>query len=272
MHSFFRLSAILLAGAIAIAVPMPAKAQVAVGITVDIGPPAIPVYTQPPCPEPNYLWTPGYWGWGAGGYYWVPGTWVRPARVGYYWTPGYWGFNSGYYAWHQGYWGPRVGFYGGINYGFGYFGLGYVGGAWAGSTFRYNTAVTAVNRTIIRNVYVDRTVIHNRYYGPPRVSYFGGPHGVQRAPTRDELVAARAPHIAPHSEQVAHERMAAQDRAALSTVNRGTPPRPAVQRAFTPQRSAGFTPLRASDRGPAVQRHVIAPHSAPMHAAPPARH
>ena len=24
-------------------------------------PPPLPEYQQPPCPEPNYLWTPGYW-------------------------------------------------------------------------------------------------------------------------------------------------------------------------------------------------------------------
>ena len=57
---------------------------------------------------------------GGGGYYWVPGTWVQPPRVGVLWTPGYWGFVGGVYAFHAGYWGPHVGFYGGVNYGFGY--------------------------------------------------------------------------------------------------------------------------------------------------------
>src|SRR5258708_39419875 len=27
-------------------------------------PPPLPDYEQPPCPEPAYLWTPGYWGYG----------------------------------------------------------------------------------------------------------------------------------------------------------------------------------------------------------------
>jgi hypothetical protein len=36
-------------------------------------PPPLPDYDQPPAPDPNYLWTPGYWAWGPGGYYWVPG-------------------------------------------------------------------------------------------------------------------------------------------------------------------------------------------------------
>ena len=30
----------------------------------------------------------------------------------------------------SGYWGPVVGFYGGIDYGFGYFGRGFEGGRW----------------------------------------------------------------------------------------------------------------------------------------------
>jgi len=94
-------------------------AQIGVGVSVRVGPPALPIYAQPICPGPGYMWTPGYWGWNDGaGYYWVPGTWVV-APVGMLWTPGYWGWGGGLYAWHAGYWGPHVGFYGGINYGFG---------------------------------------------------------------------------------------------------------------------------------------------------------
>ena len=132
--------------------------QVGVGVAIHIGPPALPVYTQPPCPQDGFLWTPGYWAYGPAGYYWVPGVWVAPPRVGLLWTPGYWGFVGGGYGWHAGYWGPHVGFYGGINYGFGYGGVGFVGGRWDGGRFAYNTAVVNVNRTVIRNVYVDRTV------------------------------------------------------------------------------------------------------------------
>src|ERR1700744_5898016 len=112
-----------------------------VGLSIRLAPPALPVYTQPPCPVDGYLWTPGYWSYGPDGYYWVPGVWVAPPRVGVLGTPGYWGFEGGAYAWHAGYWGPPVGFYGGINYGFGYGGVGFVGGSWFGGGFRYNTAV-----------------------------------------------------------------------------------------------------------------------------------
>ena len=141
------------------ATPAALSAQVAVAI--HIGPPALPVYEQPPCPVEGNIWTPGYWGYGPAGYYWVPGVWVAPPRVGVLWTPGYWGFGGGIYAWHAGYWGPHVGFYGGINYGYGYGGVGFWGGRWAGGRFAYNTAVTNVNTTVVRNVYVNRTVINN---------------------------------------------------------------------------------------------------------------
>src|SRR5215813_12152218 len=73
-----------------------AKADVAISIRV--GPPALPVYTQPPCPVEGYLWTPGYWAYGDAGYYWVPGVWVAPPQVGLLWTPGYWGWSAGVYV------------------------------------------------------------------------------------------------------------------------------------------------------------------------------
>ena len=93
----------------------PAAAQIGIGISVRIGPPALPVYEQPQCPSEGYLWTPGYWAWDDdNGYYWVPGTWVEAPEPGLLWTPGYWGWNDGAYAWNDGYWGPQVGFYGGI--------------------------------------------------------------------------------------------------------------------------------------------------------------
>jgi hypothetical protein len=58
-------------------------------------PPPMPVYDQPPIPEPGYLWTPGYWSHNGEDYYWVPGTWVEPPQPGLLWTPGYWGFVDG---------------------------------------------------------------------------------------------------------------------------------------------------------------------------------
>src|SRR5262249_35498348 len=66
-------------------------AQVGVGIYVNLAPPDLPVYDQPECPGPDYIWTPGFWAWSDDiGYFWVPGTWVLAPEPGYYWTPGYW--------------------------------------------------------------------------------------------------------------------------------------------------------------------------------------
>jgi hypothetical protein len=176
---------------------------------------------QPACPQPGYLWTPGYWAYGDMGYYWVPGVWVSPPRIGVLWTPGYWGYTGGIYSWRTGYWGPHVGFYGGVNYGFGFGGVGFVGGGWSGGTFRYNTAVTNVNTSVVRNVYVDRTVINNTTI-VNRAS-FNGPGGVAAQPTPQERAFEHEQHFQPTGNQLAHERTASQDRTQLASVNHGRP-------------------------------------------------
>jgi WXXGXW repeat (2 copies) len=201
------------------ATPAALSAQVAVAI--HIGPPALPVYEQPPCPVEGNIWTPGYWGYGPAGYYWVPGVWVAPPRVGVLWTPGYWGFGGGVYAWHAGYWGPHVGFYGGINYGYGYGGVGFWGGRWAGGRFAYNTAVTNVNTTVVRNVYVNRTVINNTTV--VNHASFNGEGGIAARPTAEEQGFAREQHLQPTANQFSHEQTAGADRNQLASVNQGRP-------------------------------------------------
>ncbi len=192
--------------------------QVAVGISLRIGPPALPVYAQPICPGPGYFWTPGFWGWNDdGGYYWVPGTWVV-APVGMLWTPGYWGWGGGFYAWHAGYWGPHVGFYGGINYGFGYGGVGFAGGEWRGGAFYYNRWVTNVSRTNVTNVYT-RTVAVNENH----VAFNGGKGGVAARPTPQEEAAEHEDHTAPLAEQTQHEHLASQNRQNFASENHGRP-------------------------------------------------
>ena len=51
-------------------------------ISVGFAPPELPVYVQPVCPEPNLMWTPGYWAYSNddGDYYWVPGAWEMCIR------------------------------------------------------------------------------------------------------------------------------------------------------------------------------------------------
>jgi hypothetical protein len=209
--------------------PAPARAQVAVGVSIRVAPPAIPVYEQPPCPVEGYLWTPGYWAYGDEGYYWVPGVWLAPPRVGVLWTPGYWGWGGGMYAWHAGYWGPHVGFYGGVNYGFGYGGVGFVGGEWRGGRFAYNTAVVRVNTTVVRNVYVNRTVVVNER-NVTRVSYHGGPGGINRRENEEERRASHESHIERTSLQASHEHGARANRANFVSENHGRPATPAMSR------------------------------------------
>jgi WXXGXW repeat (2 copies) len=205
---------------------MPGASFAQIAVAIRIGPPALPVYTQPPCPVDGYLWTPGYWAYGPDGYYWVPGVWVAPPRVGLLWTPGYWGFVGGVYAWHAGYWGPHVGFYGGINYGFGFYGSGFVGGRWEGGHFAYNTAVVRVNRGVVGNVYVNRTVVNN--YGGH--ASFNGEGGVMARPTAQDERWAHEQHFERTQNQIAHQETFEHDHDALASVNHGEPRTVAMNR------------------------------------------
>jgi hypothetical protein len=221
-------------------------AQVRIGISVGFAPPALPVYEQPICPAEGYIWTPGYWAWDDedGDYYWVPGTWVEAPRVGYLWTPGYWGWGGSTFIFHEGYWGPRIGFYGGINYGYGYFGHGYEGGRWDHDHFYYNRTVNNVNVTEIHNTY--NTTIINNNTTINRVSYNGGNGGVNERATRQEEAAARERHLAPVGPQVQHVQQARSNRELRASVNQGKPPiaatpKPAAfnERGIVPARQAG---------------------------------
>ena len=192
---------------------VPASSYAGVFISVGFAPPVLPVYVQPPCPQPGLMWTPGYWAYGDDGYYWVPGAWVPAPYVGALWTPPYWGWSGGLYVLHTGYWGPHVGYYGGVNYGFGYMGVGFVGGEWRGHDFAYNTAVVHVNNTVIHNTYVNETIVHNTtIVNNNRVAYSGGPGGIRHEPTPVEQQAMHESHVAPTSYQQQHMETARTDR------------------------------------------------------------
>jgi hypothetical protein len=181
---------------------IPASLHAQFSITVGIAPPELPVYEQPPCPQPNLMWTPGYWAYdnNYGDYYWVPGTWAPVPYVGALWTPGYWGWSSGRYGYSEGYWGRQVGYYGGVNYGGGYLGIGFAGGEWRGNSFAYNTAVVHVNETVIHNTYINRTIIEqNTIVNERHVAYSGGPGGIRHEPTPQEREATHLQHT-PHTQ------------------------------------------------------------------------
>src|SRR5882672_716740 len=211
--------------------PAAARAGFDVGVTVGFAPPPLPVYVQPPCPSPGYVWAPGYWAYG----------------------------DDDYFVWHAGYWAPHVGFYGGINYGFGYFGTGFVGGYWRDHDFFYNRAVTNITNVNITNVYNSRVYdnrIVNNSAAETRVSYNGG-NGVHARPTRAELAAsheARRGLTASQSRQVESARTV---RTLRASVNHGVPPVAATNR-----------PGAFAGRGVVAARQNVS-DSRPFHSPPP---
>ena len=210
-----------------------------VEFSVGWAPPPLPVYEQPACPVAGYIWTPGYWGWDNYyyDYYWVPGVWVAPPRVGLLWTPGWWGWRGGAYVFNQGYWGPTVGFYGGINYGYGYTGNGYWGGRWSGNTFQYNTAVTRVNKTVINNTYVNNSFAKN--VNANRTSFNGGNNGIKAEPNADQRNAmANANKLGPTSQQLNRQQAASKDQNLRASANKGKPNQEAI-RSFNKTEGAG---------------------------------
>jgi hypothetical protein len=216
-------------------------------------PPALPAYRQPPCPGENYIWTPGYWAYETAGYYWVPGAWVLAPYVDALWTPPYWDYEGGRYRWHHGYWGRYVGYYGGINYGFGYTGLGYGGGYWDGPVFVYNRSVSNIDTGAIRNYY--RHSVTN--YTPSNRIAYNGPGGVTRAPMPAEAAAAREGRIGPLPAQSEHMRQAAGNRGQFAASTRGRPQVPALERPLA-------TLYREPAAPPAEWRRQAAPRESPF--------
>ncbi len=265
-------------------IPANTIAQISIGISVNVEPPALPVYVQPPCPQPNYMWTPGYWAWdGVSDYYWVPGTWVLAPQSGYLWTPGYWGWGEGgAYVFHGGYWGTHVGFYGGVNYGFGYGGGGFAGGEWRGGVFAYNTAAVSVNTTVIRTTYVNTTVVNNTtIINNTHTSFNGGPNGVAAKPTPEQQAAASAPHLPATAAQQQHEQVAKQDKSNFASANHGVPahaavPRPAtnvaeLQHSAVPAKAApGAKPYAGAAKPAAQPSEAVRPANKASSPPPPA--
>lgn len=222
------------------------QAFVSVGISVNLAPPALPVYVQPEIPASGYIWSPGYWAYeGDSGYYWVPGTWVEPPQPGYLWTPGYWGWNDDAYLWHGGYWGTHVGFYGGVNYGFGYGGSGFQGGYWNNGAFFYNRSVNNIPASIhVANVY-NKTVINNVTVDN-HVSFNGGSGGIQARPTPAEQSAEHEPHLRPVSAQIQHQQGAHDNPVLRASVNHG---RPAIAATARPGEFSGHGVIAAHGAG-----------------------
>jgi hypothetical protein len=225
-------------------------------IQADEPPPPLPEYDQPPLPAPGYYWTPGYWAWNNYDYYWVPGAWIEPPQPGLLWTPGYWAFVAGVYAFRPGYWGPHVGFYGGVDYGFGYNGAGYFGGRWDNGRYFYNSAVNNIGPAHITNVY-NQTAVNNTTIN--RASFNGGADGIAAKPSNEELLAEKEAHVPATRLQVDHARAASMRGEQFSSANQG---RPAIAATERPGEFKGKGVVPAKAAGKAALPQVNAGASA----------
>jgi WXXGXW repeat (2 copies) len=247
----------LSAASVALVAPT-AQAQVALDIRVNIAPPPLPFYEQPVIPAEGYLWVPGYWAWDEADadYYWVPGTWVEPPQPELLWTPAWWGWVDGRYVFYPGYWGREVGFYGGVDYGYGYTGDGYYGGRWDHGAFFYNRMVNNVANVRITNVYERTVVVNNR----SNVSFNGGNGGIAARPTPQQEAIARERHVEATPVQRQQAQTASKDRSLFSKQNHGEPAVAATPRAGVFQ-GAGVsrgsrTPVatKSGNEGPGTER------------------
>ena len=235
-------------------------------------PPPLPDYDQPPAPADGYIWTPGYWAWGPGGYYWVPGAWVEPPYTAALWTPGYWGFYGGRYLFYPGHWGLHIGFYGGINYGFGYIGFGYEGGYWNGGHFFYNRAYNHINVRTVHNMYNYNAGNRGNYNARQsrKQQLQQQPQRQQSAPqlprrsaacnTRpqpSEGAAAHEPTAPRMNTQVQHAQTYGGVRGQYAAQNHGRPATPAISRPIPADHSsAGPRRMDQADRAAAARAAI----------------
>ncbi len=254
-----------------------ASAYAGVFVSVGFAPPPLPVYEQPPCPEPGLMWTPGYWAYGPDGYYWVPGAWVPAPQPGFLWTPPYWGWSNGLYVFHSGYWGLHVGFYGGVNYGFGYGGIGFSGGEWRHGHFAYNTAVMHVGfhggLTFNDRGRVDRGFVARNSH----VAFSGGPGGIRYQPNHEEQMAEHERHVGGTAVQQKHVAAARNDKGSYFKSNGGRPahvvaerPLGGAQHAASPAARNNMRPAPKTNARPEAKSNARpAARPAPQHQSRP---
>jgi hypothetical protein len=148
------------------------------------------------------------------------------------------------FAWHEGYWGLQVGFYGGVDYGFGYIGVGYEGGYWRNGAFFYNRSVN--NVVNITNVYEKNVTVNNE----TRVSYNGGAGGITARPTPQQAAAANQRHLPPTGAQTSHVRAASGNHQLYESVNHG---RPAIAATAKPSQFSGPGVVQARSAAPSYK-------------------
>jgi hypothetical protein len=113
-----------------------------------------------------------------------------------------------------------VGYYGGINYGYGYGGVGYEGGRWEGNRFLYNTSVNNVNAAVIHSTYSAPVTSGSENH----VSSNGGNGGVEARPTPQQEAYAKEQHVGPVAAQTQQMQAARNNPALFASANQGKPP------------------------------------------------
>ena len=96
-----------------------------------------------------------------------------------------------------------MGFYGGVDDGYGYGGVGFEGGYWRGGVYTYNRNVVNVGLSVNVAVYSRR-----RPSGGSQTSFNGGNGGVNAKPTPQERAFANERHIGPTHQQHEHRQLA----------------------------------------------------------------
>jgi hypothetical protein len=94
------LSMMLAMGAVGLTAPVAAPA--AIGILIDVAPPA-PREEPPPPPRVGFVWAPGYWEWRGHHHVWHRGYWVHEHR-GAHWVPAHWDQDGPHYHFVPGHW------------------------------------------------------------------------------------------------------------------------------------------------------------------------
>jgi hypothetical protein len=97
----------VLRGAVAAILTTAATINLAHAVVVRNAPPPPPhegAMAIERAPRPGMVWTPGYYRWRAGTYFWMPGRWVVPPRAGAVWVPPMWRRGPHGYAFVGGRW------------------------------------------------------------------------------------------------------------------------------------------------------------------------
>jgi hypothetical protein len=93
---------VLPAVAAALLIGVVAPAFSAVGVEIELAPPA-PRVIVAPAPRPGFVWAPGYYRWDGRSYVWVDGRFIRERR-GFRWVPEHWDERRGRYHFEPGHW------------------------------------------------------------------------------------------------------------------------------------------------------------------------